>query len=278
MNNLLLRSLTGAIYVALLVGSLLLGPTTMAAFFALVAGAAVWEFCTIVNINVKANINRFIASAGAVAFVLAFWQSCIIGPSYQLFLPFLGTMLYLLISELYRSDSNPLKNWGFAYAAQLYITLPLSLIFLLAFRYDAMSNTLPYDWSLPLAIFLFLWTSDTGAYLFGSALGKRIPAKLFPRISPNKSWIGSLGGGLITLAVAALMWHFFPERLSLARWLGLGAVVCIFGTWGDLVESLLKRQLGIKDSGNILPGHGGMLDRFDSALLAIPAAVIYLFI
>lgn len=278
MNNFLLRALTGAAYVGTLVASLLLGSTTMVIFFALVAGAAVWEFATIVNVNLRASVNRFITSAGAVAFVLAFWQACIIGPSYQLFLPFLGTMLYLLVSELYRAHSNPLKNWGFAYAAQLYITLPLSLIFLLAFRYDAMSNTLPYDWTLPLSIFIFLWTSDTGAYLFGSILGKHFPAKLFPRISPNKSWVGSLGGGLLTLAVAAVMAYFFPERLSLFRWLGLGLVVCVFGTWGDLVESLLKRQLGIKDSGRILPGHGGMLDRFDSALLAIPAAVIYLFV
>lgn len=276
MNNMMLRAITGALYVVVLVGSLLWSDKSFALFFATVAGLSVWEFCTVVNTHVGASINRFIATTGAVAFVLAMWQACSFSPSYQLFLPFLATMLYLLISELYRRETNPLKNWGFAFAAQLYITLPLSMIFFLGYRYDAMADSLAYDFVLPLSVFIFLWTSDTGAYLFGSALGKRIPYKLFPRISPNKSWIGSIGGGLLTLGVAAILWHCFESKLTLLQWMGLGLTVCIFGTWGDLVESLFKRQLGIKDSGKILPGHGGMLDRFDSALLAIPAAVIYL--
>lgn len=276
MPNLLLRALTGSLYVAALVGCMLIGSLSFALFFTTVAVLAVWEFATIVNRATGASVNRFITAIGAGAFVLAMWQCCTIGPSYQLFLPFIVTLLYLLVSELYRSEGDPLANWAFAFAAQLYVTLPLSLIFLLAFRYDAMSDTLPYDWRLPLAVFLFLWTSDTGAYLCGSTLSRHFPAKLFPRISPNKSWVGSIGGGVLCLLLAAGLWWIFPDRLSLPAWLGLGAVVCVFGTWGDLVESLLKRRLGIKDSGRILPGHGGMLDRFDSALLAIPAAVVYL--
>lgn len=276
MKNLYVRAITGILYVALLVGSLLWSDISFALFFAAVVGLSVWEFCTVINENLNASVNRFIASIGAVSFVLAMWQCCKISPSYQFFLPFLVTMLYLLISELYRNEADPLKNWVYAFAAQLYVTLPLSLIFFLGYRYDAMSDTLPYDFVLPLSVFIFLWTSDTGAYLFGSTLGRYYPAKLFPRISPNKSWIGSLGGGILCLIAAAVLWHFFPDRLSLLAWLGLGLVVCVFGTWGDLVESLFKRRLGIKDSGRILPGHGGMLDRFDSALLAVPAAVIYL--
>lgn len=276
MKNLYVRAITGILYVALLVGSLLWSDISFALFFAAVVGLSVWEFCTVINENLNASVNRFIASIGAVSFVLAMWQCCKISPSYQFFLPFLVTMLYLLISELYRNEADPLKNWGYAFAAQLYVTLPLSLIFFLGYRYDTMSDTLPYDFVLPLSVFIFLWTSDTGAYLFGSTLGRYYPAKLFPRISPNKSWIGSLGGGILCLIAAAVLWHFFPDRLSLPAWLGLGLVVCVFGTWGDLVESLFKRRLGIKDSGRILPGHGGMLDRFDSALLAVPAAVIYL--
>ena len=146
----------------------------------------------------------------------------------------------------------------------------------LAYRYDVQMQAVRYDWLLPLSIFFFLWSSDSGAYLVGSTLSRYFPAKLFPRISPGKSWVGSIGGGVLTLVVAAVLWHFRPELLNLPQWLGLGLVVCVFGTWGDLVESLFKRQLGIKDSGQLLPGHGGILDRFDSALLAIPAAVIYL--
>lgn len=101
--------------------------------------------------------------------------------------------------------------------------------------------------------------------------------RLFERISPKKSWEGSIGGGVFSIIAAIAMAHFFPF-MSTATWIGLGLTVVIFGTWGDLTESLLKRTLGIKDSGNILPGHGGMLDRFDSTILAVPAAVVYLYI
>ena len=117
--------------------------------------------------------------------------------------------------------------------------------------------------------------NDSGAYCCGSLLGRH---KLFPRISPGKSWEGSIGGAVFVLVVAWAISSFLDgQMLTLPEWLGLGLTVVVFGTWGDLVESLFKRTLGIKDSGNILPGHGGMLDRFDSSLLAIPAAVVYLY-
>ncbi|MBR4923721.1 MAG: phosphatidate cytidylyltransferase, partial [Bacteroidaceae bacterium] len=108
----------------------------------------------------------------------------------------------------------------------------------------------------------------------GMLLGKH---PLFKRISPKKSWEGSIGGCVFSIAAAFALAHFFPI-MSTAKWVGMGITVVIFGTWGDLTESLMKRQLGIKDSGNILPGHGGMLDRFDSAIMAIPAAVVYLYL
>jgi phosphatidate cytidylyltransferase len=117
--------------------------------------------------------------------------------------------------------------------------------------------------------------NDSGAYCCGSLLGRH---KLFPRISPGKSWEGSIGGAVFVLVAAWAISSFLDgQMLTLPEWLGLGLTVVVFGTWGDLVESLFKRTLGIKDSGNILPGHGGMLDRFDSSLLAIPAAVVYLY-
>ena len=135
-----------------------------------------------------------------------------------------------------------------------------------------------YDMLLPLSIFIFLWTNDTGAYCSGSLFGKH---KLFPRISPAKSWEGSIGGGIFVIIAAIIIGYLANDgaahRLSIPGWVGLGLVVTFFGTWGDLVESLFKRTLGVKDSGTILPGHGGMLDRFDSSLMAIPAAVIYLY-
>ncbi|MBR3718179.1 MAG: phosphatidate cytidylyltransferase, partial [Bacteroidaceae bacterium] len=156
----------------------------------------------------------------------------------------------------------------------MYIALPFSMLNVLAFPQAG-----SYSFVLPLSVFIFLWMNDTGAYLCGSLLGRH---KLFPRVSPGKSWEGSIGGGLLVVGVAILIWWLLEQTqqhsdLDMWQWAGLGLTVVVFGTWGDLVESLLKRTLGIKDSGNILPGHGGMLDRFDSSLLAIPAAVVYLF-
>lgn len=131
-----------------------------------------------------------------------------------------------------------------------------------------------YNPILPLSIFIFTWINDTGAYCTGMLFGKH---RLFERISPKKSWEGSIGGGVFSIIVAIVMAHYFPF-MPISIWIGLALTVVIFGTLGDLTESLLKRTIGIKDSGNILPGHGGMLDRFDSTLMAVPAAVVYLYI
>ena len=118
-----------------------------------------------------------------------------------------------------------------------------------------------------------MWASDTGAYCVGSLIGKH---PLFKRISPNKSWEGSVGGAVLAIGISMIFAHYDTSLYSALQWAGMALVVVVFGTWGDLVESLMKRQLGIKDSGNILPGHGGMLDRFDSSLIAIPAVALYL--
>jgi phosphatidate cytidylyltransferase len=162
--------------------------------------------------------------------------------------------------------------------SQMYIALPFSMLGVLAFR--GSHEGVVYSWVAPLSVFVFLWINDTGAYLCGSLLGKH---KLFPRISPGKSWEGSIGGFVFVSAIAVLIWHLAESygynelSLNAYEWVGLGLIVAVFGTWGDLVESLFKRTIGIKDSGNILPGHGGMLDRFDSSLMAMPAAVVYLY-
>ena len=118
-----------------------------------------------------------------------------------------------------------------------------------------------------------MWASDTGAYCVGSLIGKH---PLFKRISPNKSWEGSVGGAVLAIGISMIFAHYDTSLYSTLQWAGMALVVVVFGTWGDLVESLMKRQLGIKDSGNILPGHGGMLDRFDSSLITIPAVALYL--
>ncbi len=277
MNNLIVRALTGIVFVAVLVGGTLFSPITFTVLFAAITGLTVWEFSTNVNRYAGASVNRLINTVAAVYLFVAFGGFCADYVPSKAFIPYLISVVYLLISELYLQKPDPLKNWAYAFASQMYVALAFALLNVLAFRYDALTNRTLFEPIYPLSIFLFLWTSDTGAYCCGSLLHKRFPAKLFERISPNKSWVGSIGGGILCLVVAYALWQVAPNLLTLAQWMGLGITVCVFGTWGDLVESLFKRQLGIKDSGNILPGHGGMLDRFDSSLLAIPAAVLYLY-
>ena len=277
MKNFIIRTITGIIFVAAIVASFL-RPEAMVLLFSIVTGLTVWEFTGLVNQRADVTVNRFISTVAAVYLFYAMTYYCsdiYAGVAKSVvFIPYLVTIVYLLVAELYLKQQDPIQDWAYTMLAQMYIALPLSLLNVLAF--NATNNGLvAFNPILPLSVFVFLWVNDTGAYCIGSLIGKH---KLFPRISPAKSWEGSIGGAVFVLAVAYAISYFVDQTmLTTFAWLGLGLVVVIFGTWGDLVESLFKRTLGIKDSGDILPGHGGMLDRFDSSLLAIPAAVIYLY-
>lgn len=276
MKNLITRTLTGAIYVLLLVGCTIYSPVSAFFFFAIVAAATLWEFGTVMNAHAEASVPRPINALAGIVLAAAVWLSVIASPqTAQMFALYGLLLIYILVSELYRRADNPLRNWTLCFASQLYIAMPFALLPLLSIAYNAETGTMVYNWIYPLALFIFLWVNDTFAYLCGCTLQKYLPYKLFPRISPKKSWIGSIGGGLFTLAVSVIVYYWQPDTMPLERWVGFALTVVVFGTWGDLVESLIKRQLGIKDSGHILPGHGGLLDRFDSALLTIPASVIY---
>jgi len=277
MNNFIVRTITGVLFVAAVV-TCFLNPRAMVFLFALVTGLTTWEFTGLVNDRGGITINRMICTVAGVYFFLAMAGFCsgITPPS--VFIPYLLSIVYLMVAELYLKQEDPIADWAYTMMSQMYIALPLSLLNVLAFR--SQGYDIQYTYLIPLCVFIFLWMNDTGAYLCGSLLGRH---KLFPRISPGKSWEGSIGGGIIVMAIAVLIWYLTDKYgvndlgLNPFEWAGLGLTVVVFGTWGDLVESLFKRTLGIKDSGNILPGHGGMLDRFDSSLLAIPAAVIYLY-
>jgi phosphatidate cytidylyltransferase len=277
MKNLIVRTITGILFVAIIVVSFL-DVRAMALLFALITGLTIWEFCGLVNEQEGVQTNKFICTVAGVYFFFAVCGFCSgLTPS-TVFIPYLLSVVYLLISELYMKDSNPINNWAYTMLSQMYIALPLSLISVLAFR--STPDGAVYTYLIPLCVFVFLWCNDTGAYCSGSLFGRH---KLFPRISPGKSWEGSIGGAILVMIVAGLIGYYTDMygvndlRMSIPEWIGLGLVIVVFGTWGDLVESLFKRTLGIKDSGAILPGHGGMLDRFDSSLMAIPAAVVYLY-
>lgn len=278
MKNLIVRSITGVLFVAIVVVCFL-EALSMLVIFALVTGMTVWEFTGLANEIKDVQVNRLISTVAGVYFHFAVAGFCTgLTPS-AVFIPYLVTLIYLFISGLYTNNKNVVNDWAYTMLGQMYIVLPFSMINVLAFM-SGNDGQAHYNYLIPLSVFVFLWTNDTGAYCSGSLFGKH---KLFPRISPNKSWEGSIGGAVLVLVVAGFIgymdstqWHS-GASYTIPQWLGLGMVVTLFGTWGDLVESLFKRTLGIKDSGTILPGHGGMLDRFDSALMAIPASVVYLY-
>ena len=272
-SNLIQRTITGILFVVALVGAILWSPISFGILFALISALSVREFGHLMNQSGQVEINRNIASLAGAYLFLALMAFCTQVTDARVFLPYLLLLLYLMITELYLKKKNPLGNWAFTMLSQFYVALPFALLNVLAFHNDPAASSVSYNPMLPLSVFVFIWLSDTGAYCVGSLIGKH---RLFERISPKKSWEGSVGGGVFAMAASLVFAHYFPF-LHEWEWIGLALTVVVFGTWGDLTESLMKRQLGIKDSGNILPGHGGMLDRFDSALMAIPAAVVYLY-
>ena len=279
MKNFITRAVSGVIFVAIMVFGLAFNAMAMMFLFSIITGMTVWEYTGLVNERKGVSVNRFITTAAGVYLFLAVAGFCSGVTPPTVFIPYLLTIVYLFISELYLKQEDPINDWAYTMLSQMYIALPFATINMLAFKSSADDGTVYFDRILPLCIFVFLWLNDTGAYCFGSLLGRH---KLFPRISPGKSWEGSIGGALLVMVVAAIGGYYLCRNYcgvmsSVPEWIGLAVVVVVFGTWGDLVESLFKRTLGIKDSGNVLPGHGGMLGRFDSSLMAIPAAVIYIY-
>ncbi len=172
----------------------------------------------------------------------------------------------IYISELYRKASNPFENIAYTIIGVFYVAMPMALL-----HFASFSNGY-FSFQIASGCFFLLWASDIGAYFSGKTFGKH---KLFPRISPNKTWEG-LAGGLIMAMVIAYTLSVYYTDLELWKWLCLSIIICISGTYGDLVESMLKRSLQIKDSGNMIPGHGGILDRFDGMLMAAPFAAFFL--
>jgi len=276
-KNLIVRTITGILFVAVMVSGFL-NAMAMMLLFCIITGLTLWEYTGLINNYVAdTTVNRFISTVGGVYLFIAVgaWASGIV-TGFAVLVPYILTIIYLLISELYTKSANAVADWAYTMLGQLYIALPLALINILAFPVQDIQY---YDMYLPLSVFILLWCNDAGAYCVGSLIGKH---KLFPRISPGKTWEGSIGGGVIAIIAAGIIGYLVNNSdaghlLNVWEWLGLAVIVVVFGTWGDLVESLFKRTIGIKDSGNILPGHGGMMDRFDSSLMAIPAAVIYLY-
>lgn len=292
-HNLMVRTATGLLFVVVVVGGIMLSPLSFVCIFSLITALTVREYCQLINNrpDSKVHVPTTLLIASSVYLFLAQALYLTLGTP-VVFAPCFLFFIAQLVRELYLKRPSPIGNWAYGFFGQVYIALPFSLlVWLYAFfsqpdlssnSYllpDFLSNSRVFEASfiLPLSVFALLWANDTGAYCLGSLFGRH---HLFPRISPGKTWEGFVGGVLVAALISLIMWRVDAHHLaaySAIEWVGLALVVSGFGTWGDLVESLFKRQLGLKDSGHILPGHGGMLDRFDSSLMAIPAALCYIF-
>ncbi|MBQ4163286.1 MAG: phosphatidate cytidylyltransferase [Parabacteroides sp.] len=271
MKNLIIRVLTGAIFGIVLISSICLHPLSFLILFSLITALTLWEFCGLVKQYENTRLQQIMNTIGGVYLFVATFTYANELVDGKIFLPYLLFLILTMIAELYYKAPNPINNWAYTLFAQLYVAGCFSILNFIG----AEPNTpgmMSYSPLMVMAIFIFVWLSDTGAYFVGSMIGKR---KLFERISPKKSWEGFFGGLFFALASSQALAWYAPE-IGRLTWLGLALTVVLFGTWGDLIESLLKRTIGVKDSGNLLPGHGGMLDRFDSVILAAPASYIYI--
>ena len=267
LKNLITRTSTGIVYVVAIVSAVCIHSYSFLLLFALVIGSALWEFYGMAWEN--KGWHKLIGIFGGMYLFTASFLYAGGYVSGTIFYPYALFLLTLLIASLYHITPNPVKDCAMSFFAQFYCAGLLSTLNFIVFD-PVTKHYFPY---YALLIFIFVWLNDTGAYLTGIILGKH---PFFKRISPLKSWEGFWGGLIITLVFSQVIAYFSPETINWYHSLGLAIVTVIFGTWGDLVESLQKRTCGTKDSGTLLPGHGGVLDRFDSVMLASPAVLLYI--
>lgn len=270
MNNMTKRALSGAVYVALMAGGLFLGQIWFALVCAALMVSGILEFARMTGRDMSVAGSRIITVediiGGLLFLCLGLLSSDGSGIASFSFSAFPVMLLIRGITELYAKNENPLKELSISVLMQMYLGFGLASMLLMACK--------PM---LVLLILAVIWSNDTGAYLVGCSLGRH---RMFERISPKKSWEGFFGGLVIACGMAMLLAPVFmgADRFAGGGWLkvlGLAIVAVAFSTWGDLLESLMKRSLHIKDSGHIIPGHGGILDRIDSLLLAMPVALVY---
>jgi len=269
LNDILKRSLTGIAYVAVMLGGIIIHPFVFAPVFGVIMFFTQSEFYKISEQAKFSPQKKFGLILGILLFILFFLTAKNIIPQSFILLsiPFL---FFVFIAELFREKSNALKNEAITLLGLIYVALPFSLLNFIVFRQTSESSNY-YPWIL-VGIFFIIWIYDSMAYVSGSLLGKH---KIAAKISPAKSWEGLIGGTIFAVIMGIINAVLFQE-ISMFNWIVIAIITVIFGTIGDFFESKIKREIGIKDSGDILPGHGGLLDRFDSLLFAIPVIFVWL--
>lgn len=257
MNNILVRTLSGAVFILLVLGSVLIHPTAMIICLGLFAALGLLEFYNFFN----QDKNIAVSKSGGILIGLLIYTGFALMLSDVLPTTLLLTKVFLLVfslflSEIWRKKENPLLNLGVYASSFLYVVVPFIIMVLIALLFGKVFLAI---------MFVLIWTNDTFAYLSGRFFGKN---KLFPRISPNKTWEGTIGGSLLTMLMAVGITYFVDQNYVF--WIVAALLISVSSNLGDLLESLFKRTVDVKDSGNIMPGHGGILDRFDAALIAAP--------
>lgn len=264
-KSIVIRAISGAVYVALVLGSIFLGSWA----FAIVMG-----FAMLVSLGEFYNISKALGVKpqqilGFITAILIFLAGYagsfgLFGGvvDRQLWYAVIPAVIAVFFAELYRKQESPFTNIGYTILGLVYVAVPFALM-----NYVLQKG----GQNIMFCFFILLWANDTFAFLFGIALGKH---KLFPSISPKKSWEGYIGG-IISVVLVAYLMHLLFADVELIHIVVIGLIVAVTGVFGDLVESMLKRSAGVKDSGKIMPGHGGLLDRFDAVLLSLPLVFAY---
>lgn len=268
MSNLLTRTATAIVLALLVIFAIVYNEYTLAVLFLLVTTMGLWEFYTLLE---KSGIhpNKTMGIAGGLFLFVCNTLIALQLAGLKLLLLNLAFIFIILIFELFRRRHGTLVHAAYTLFGLFYIALPFSLINHLA-NPAFEENTFYYG--IVLGFFIMNWVNDSGAYLVGSIAGKH---KLFERISPKKTWEGTIGGAAFTLLAAWILSSFF-EMLSFTDWMIIATIIIIFSSLGDLFESMFKRNINIKDSGRILPGHGGILDRFDGVIMSLPFVFVYI--
>jgi phosphatidate cytidylyltransferase len=273
MNNFLTRTLSAIIYAGLVIGSILVQPVCFGGhpllfgvLFMIVSTLAVREFHALVGSDIKTMTYSMMSNVLLFSTLYFLFYGDIIWRG--LLVAYVAVILLALITHLFRPQVQPIQSWGNLCASQLMVALPFAL----------MNGIMMHNQWLMLALFILLWVNDSGAYIVGSLTAKRKGGnhKMFPRVSPAKSWEGLIGGFVFDLIAGYVFFRIgWMGDMSLMDSLFFALAGGVFGTLGDLMESLFKRTLGVKDSGKFMPGHGGVLDRFDSLMLAIPVTYFF---
>lgn len=263
MSNLIQRAIAGAVFVFLVIAALWMGMENTAytvGLFGLFAVIALYEFYQLFNQHDSVKVNWKIATfIGLLIFLIL--SITFLEWIKMIYVFFLIPVLFLnMLIELWKKEDQPIYNIAIQMLGIIYIVIPFYLM--VELNYGSSQ-----DMPRAIGMFVLIWTNDTFAYLTGRFFGKR---KLFERISPNKTWEGTIGGGLLTMLVGILFAFFYNDNQDLIFWVGAALIVVPCAVLGDLLESLFKRNLNIKDSGKFLPGHGGILDRFDAAIFTVP--------